>query len=181
MRNETYHCLAQIIDYPGEGFNGLVARTIQLVSPVDESVAEYIKDFRDQAATDSLDALQELYTHTFDINPVCTLDVGYHIFGESYQRGAFLSHLREAESDAGLKDERELPDHLGVLLRFLPLLSDAEFKQSLISDCILPAIAKMEQALTESHNPYLSVLRAAELWLEREAQMLSASPDKRIE
>ena len=34
--------------------------------------------------------IQELYTRTFDINPVCTLEIGWHIFGEDYARGALL-------------------------------------------------------------------------------------------
>ena len=36
--------------------------------------------------------LQEMYTRTFDINAVCTLEVGWHIYGEDYaQRRACWS------------------------------------------------------------------------------------------
>ncbi len=38
---------------------------------------------------------EELYTRTFDLNPVCALEIGWHLFGEDYERGAFLVRMRD--------------------------------------------------------------------------------------
>ena len=35
-----------------------------------------------------LEKVQELYTHTFELNPVCALEVGWQLYGEEYARGA---------------------------------------------------------------------------------------------
>jgi nitrate reductase assembly molybdenum cofactor insertion protein NarJ len=43
------------------------------------------------------DEYEELYTKTFDVQPICYLDLGYVIFGEDYKRGAFLLHMQEEQ------------------------------------------------------------------------------------
>ena len=60
--------------------------------------------------------LEELYTRTFDLNPVCTPEVGWHIYGEQYRRGRFLVQARELLKIVGVDERGELPDHLMSLL-----------------------------------------------------------------
>ena len=55
------------------------------------------------------------HTRTFDLNPVCTLEVGYHLFCENYKRGEFLANLRATEAPFELGQEFQLPDYLPVL------------------------------------------------------------------
>jgi nitrate reductase delta subunit len=105
-------------------------------------------------------SVQELYTHTFDLNPVCSLDVGYYLFGEDYQRGLFMAHLRESQEEVGLDHERELPDHLPVLLRWLARVWGTELHTDMVSLCVLPAMRKMNEALDGGTNPYRGVLQA---------------------
>ena len=58
----------------------------------------------------------------FDLNPVCTLHVGYHVFGDTYPRGAFLVNLAARAARRRRRPRRRLPDHLPTVLRLLGAL-----------------------------------------------------------
>ena len=115
-----------------------------------------------------LEQIEELYTTTFDMQPVCYPYIGYQLFGESYKRGAFMAQLNEAYRALGYSAGQELPDHLSVALRFLSLDSanrEGDFCQALLNEGIAPALGKMRQAFGESENPYASLLTALQLAL----------------
>ena len=61
-------------------------------------------------------ALEEAFTGTFDVNPACALEVGWHLFGEEYARGMFLVRMREELRKYGLAESSELPDHVSHVL-----------------------------------------------------------------
>ena len=46
--------------------------------------------------------VEEAFTQTFDVNPACALDIGWHLFGEEYARGMFLVRMREELRKHGL-------------------------------------------------------------------------------
>ena len=48
--------------------------------------------------------LEELFTRTFDINPQCTLELGWQLYGEDYNRGAFLVRMRELMREKGVEE-----------------------------------------------------------------------------
>jgi nitrate reductase delta subunit len=105
--------------------------------------------------------LEELYTSTFDMQPVCYPYVGYHLFGESYKRGMFMAQLNAVYRERGFSTGTELPDHVAVILRFLALGMAGDFGQALLCEGLVPALVKMEQAFGESSaNPYADVIRA---------------------
>jgi nitrate reductase assembly molybdenum cofactor insertion protein NarJ len=62
-----------------------------------------------------------------------------------------------------------LPDYLPVLLRLVVRLTDEEIRSSLISECILPALAKMIEELSKSANPYGDLLKSIRGALKFEA------------
>ncbi len=108
--------------------------------------------------------LEELYARTFDINPVCCLEVGWQLYGEDYQRGAFLVEMRARLREHGLAESAELPDHLGHALRLLGRLGTAEAGR-FARHFVLPAVEKMRKGFGDPTNPYRDVLEtlAAEL------------------
>jgi len=84
--------------------------------------------------------------------------VGHYIFGEDYRRSYFMVGLKEAFRTYGYSyDERELPDHIAVVLGFLPRYENEEERNDLISLCLLPALERMRENLKEE-NPYRAVL-----------------------
>ena len=149
------HQLADLLEYPAESWRARVDSP-SAFSEENGALAEFL------AAVDllSLTQLQELYTRTFDLNPVCALEIGYHLFGENYKRGEFLANLRETEAPFDLGQKDQLPDYLPVLLRLLTKSTDEELKTSLIAECMLPAIAKMLKSFNDNDNPYQYLLKA---------------------
>jgi len=108
--------------------------------------------------------LEELYTQTFDLNPVCTLEVGWHLYGEQYERGRFMVRARELLAKMGQDEGGELPDFLPSLLSTLPRLEPGEASD--LAAFLLPAVGKMCDALGEKEkgqetaNPYHALLMA---------------------
>jgi nitrate reductase delta subunit len=126
--------------------------------------SDLLEDFYQQLEKRSLEQMQEIYTSTFDMQPVCYPYIGYQLFGESYKRGAFMAHLSEAYRVSGYPIEKELPDHISVVLRFLG--TDAarrqdDFGQALLREGMLPALKKMADVLgLQIDNPYTDLVSA---------------------
>lgn len=164
--------LADLLEYPCDEWAARLDRCRQLATE-DVGVSFALMEVNRQVESLTVDELQELYTRTFDLNPVCALEVGYHLFGETYKRGVFLAHLNETEAPYALRQEHQLPDYLPVLLRLLAHLDDEELRASLINECLLPAVARMLEALSKTESPYSSLIEMVEMVLNREARLSS--------
>lgn len=160
-----YKAFADLLDYPNDRWTTRVESVHRITADSDsEALAKFLAGVEQLSLFD----LQELYTRTFDLNPVCALEIGYHLFGENYKRGLFLANLRETESPFNLGQERQLPDYLPVLLRLLTTLDEKELRASLIGECLIPAIGKMLASFKESENPYRHLLEAVRITLQSE-------------
>ena len=166
---ETYYKLADLLEYPNSNWSS------RIISCLDN---EGLAEFRSVVDPLTLADLQELYTRTFDLNPVCALEIGYHLFGENYKRGEFLANLRRTEEPFDLGQEHQLPDYLPVLLRLLTRLDDEELRAALISECMVPAVSKMLKALGDSENPYRHLLAAIDVLLKKEAGVYPSRPER---
>ena len=104
----------------------------------------------------SLGAWEELHTRTLDLNPPAAPYVGFQTWGESYQRGEFLSKMSGEVMENDIDADGELPDHLIPVLRYL-----AQAAQPLpeLLTVIEPAVQRIIAALrqADSHNPYLDL------------------------
>ncbi|MFN3413949.1 MAG: nitrate reductase molybdenum cofactor assembly chaperone [Thermoanaerobaculum sp.] len=112
---------------------------------------------------------EELYVRTFDFDPAATLEIGWHLFGEDYQRGEFLASCRSLLAAAGIPEQGQLPDHAGLLLAALPALS-REQAEELFTTFLHPGLEKILLALSQRQNPYRYLLEA----LDHAAAALSA-------
>jgi nitrate reductase delta subunit len=167
--HSIYDSLADLLDYPRTECPSLIESCGELVVNESSESSDAFTNFRDTVMPLSLSELQELYTRTFDLSPVCALDIGYHLFGENYKRGVFLANLRETEAPFDLGQEHQLPDYLPVLLRLLTKLDDEELRSALIVDCMIPALEKMLKTLSEGENPYRYLIAAVTTVLKSEA------------
>jgi nitrate reductase delta subunit len=101
--------------------------------------------------------IEEMFTRTFEINPVCALEVGWHVYGEEYARGALMVRLREELREHGIPEITELPDHLTHVLQLLGRL-DTELADDLSGRYVIPALGKMLEGIAGKDCPYEELL-----------------------
>ena len=143
MRRSHYNLLADLFDYPRSGFP---ERVLKVKKSLDENypeAGECLTSFVDFVGTATLIQMEELYTRSFDVQAITTLDLGYVLFGDDYKRGEILSNLNREITQAKLDPGTELADHLPNVLRLLPELKDEELVTELISEIVAPALTKM--------------------------------------
>jgi nitrate reductase delta subunit len=154
--------VAEALRYPeDEAHARRLEQAIEAVRPASAGLADAMQEVSRRLSERGLDALQELYTQTFDMNPAATLDIGWHLFGESYKRGAFLVGMREDFRTHGLDEGVELPDHLPNVLRLLARLEESEHAELLHRACVAPALLQMLRTLRgKDDNPYVGLLES---------------------
>lgn len=174
-----YQRLADVMDYPGPDLSQRVDECIALSSPLHEEGTSLLKEFRAALGKIPLETMEELYTRMFDPGAACHPYVGYHLFGDGNHRGVFLAGLKEHYQIYDFSAGNELPDHLGVMLRFLERDEDSEERDEMLFLCILPALRKMLQGFRDAGNPYHELLKAILLLLEGGDEAMN-SMDRRI-
>lgn len=164
-----YDLFADLLEYPTLATTLKAGHCYSRLLGYLPDAANVLKRFYTQIETLTLQKLEELYTITFDMQPVCYPYVGYQLFGESYKRGAFMAQLNEAYHLSGYSAGQELPDHLAVTLRFLALdesKRQSDFCRPLLVEGLIPALEKLLKPFGErSENPYAALLSALQLFL----------------
>jgi nitrate reductase delta subunit len=164
--------LIGLLGYPDAGLPSR-ARAALADPALGPSAVADLQGFAGAIAGMSIGDLQEHYTATFDLDPACALDVGWHLFGDAHERGAFMAALREDLQRAGVPETRELPDHL---TRVLALLGrEQPDRAAALAELIAPAIGSVRRALAGRQSPYVHVLAAVQ------AVMAGAGADDRQE
>jgi nitrate reductase delta subunit len=168
---------ANLLDYPTPELSQQALNLSRTLREIREEVhgasqaeaAALVTRFQDNVENLSPRQVEELYTSTFDMQPLCYPYVGYHLFGESYKRGAFMAQLNEGYRSFGYQVEKELPDYVPAILRFLALgdrTRQSDFSTALLSEGLAPAVAKMASAFNQqSQNPYAAAIAALHLFL----------------
>jgi nitrate reductase delta subunit len=159
---DLYHLFADLIDYPRPMLSHQVNECVALLSPVNQKAVTYLKPFQSLLEKIPIRQMEEIYTRAFDLQASCCPYVGYHLFGDGNRRGIFMARLKEHYRTFGFSCGDELPDHLGVMLRFLSSGGHGE-EEEFITLCVIPAVQSMIEGLERTSNPYLGVLQA--LWL----------------
>jgi nitrate reductase assembly molybdenum cofactor insertion protein NarJ len=142
MRYAHYVDLAELFDFPGADYLERVQRVLALLDESYPEAAAALQRFSD-ALPASENALQELYTRTFEIQSLTTLSIGYILFGDDYKRGDLLANLNREHGLAGNDCRGELADHLPNMLRLIPLLKEDSLRDELVTVLLLPATALM--------------------------------------
>jgi nitrate reductase delta subunit len=107
-----------------------------------------------------LGAWEEVYTAALDLNPSAAPYLGFQTWGESYQRGEFLSKMNRAMYEHDIDLDGELPDHLVPVLRYLDAAAQPLPELLEIAE---PAVKRAAGVLrkADSKNPYNHVFDAA--------------------
>ncbi len=157
---ESIHALATMLEYPQGDIRPMAADLCQIFAGAPAHAREHLDNFREALRFTNETGQEELYTRTFDINPQCSLEVGWQIYGESYDRGAFLVKMKAALNEQGIAPTTELPDHLPQMLRLFARV-DPQRMRDLAVGFLEPGITKMISGFANSKSPYLHLLKAA--------------------
>lgn len=97
----------------------------------------------DRLSPEELTEVQEIFTRSFEVQAVVTLDVGYVAFGDDYKRAELLVNLTRELRDAGLEPGVELADHLSNILRLLARWDCDEARDEFVALLLHPALERM--------------------------------------
>lgn len=137
------YTLAALTDFPQKGFVEAVKEVQLLLDGKYPSLADILEPFAHFVSTASMDEMQELYTRTFEVQAVTTLDLGYLLFGDDYKRAELLVNLNREHTLAGNDCGTELADHLPNVVRLVARMQDEPDKRELAEKLICPALQKM--------------------------------------
>ncbi|MDP6669464.1 MAG: molecular chaperone TorD family protein [Candidatus Krumholzibacteria bacterium] len=152
-----FELLAQLLDYPHAGYQETVKSACEELDNQVPELGSGLRGFAEFVEATDLCELEEQFTRTFDINPVCNLELGWLLYGEQYERGAFLVRMREMLRSYEVEETAELPDHLCHVLPLLSRLPEEQAKQLAVNE-VLPAMSKMRKGFAEIKNPYRQVI-----------------------
>ena len=167
-RTHLYDLLARLLSYPAEDYPLAVQECQDLLRREFPEAPLPLERFAPHVASASLEELEELFTRTFDLNPVCCLEVGWQLYGEDYNRGSFMVKMRQEIRAHGIRETIELPDHLANVLPLVARM-DPEQSGTLCASSLLPAVKKMQEGIKGKDNPYEEVLEAVRKLIERQA------------
>lgn len=153
--------LAFLLEYPSASWQLELPELFEFLGTTGEAKQQKVlKDFLTYTEqTPSLEQ-QETYTSAFDLNPATSLNLTYHLMGDSEDRGKVLAGLlriycREGYDAIG----GELPDYLPLVLEFLALCPKPEDAELLWS--CLRMVATLSERLEENRHPYAELVGLA--------------------
>ena len=162
---QTIDAYATLFDYPTDGAVKDIEAACRHVEGLGASPRGGARGLLSLLEAGGAGAGEEHFTQVFDVNAARSLEMGWHLYGEDYKRGAFLVQMRQMLRALGIEEGSELPDYLPTLLRALARLPNG--KAAVFSTSFLqPAIERMYAGFEEKETPYelvvLDLLRALE-------------------
>ena len=153
MKFQHYQLLAELFRYPEAEFPQNVETVRNWLKTYHPTAAMELETFYHGLPRTDLDEMQVLYTRSFDVQAVTTLDIAYVLFGDDYKRGQILSNLNREHVKAGIDCGVELADYLPNLLCLISKCEDEELLRELALEILAPALQKMiEEFIPERLN-----------------------------
>lgn len=138
-----YHLLSRLLEYPEAGYPQSVTGIYKFVDGKYPQAAAVLERFIELLPADDLLMMQELFTRSFDVQAIATLDIGYVLFGDDYKRGELLANLNREHRNANNDCGTELADYLPNILRLMSVLQDDELVRDLAYAIVAPALLEM--------------------------------------
>lgn len=154
-----YAELAVLFSYPKWNVHKQANKCILALQNAPRATLEEFRKFHTEIAGLNFEQVQELFTRTFDLNPLCSLEIGWQLYGEDYGRGEFLVKMRQHLRECEIPESVELPDHLSHALTLLAKLPKEEATE-FASVYLLAAVDKMRNTWKENRNGYANLLEA---------------------
>jgi nitrate reductase delta subunit len=153
---EQLEAVAALFTYPRTDYANAAENAVACSGSAAPALLEFARGIRCMR----LSSLQELYTSTFDLSPVCALDLGWHLFGEDYKRGLFLVRMRRELLVHGIPETVELHDHLSRALLLLARMGPTQAEEFACA-IVAPALQRMLKCMP-AENLFTSLLQAVQ-------------------
>ena len=140
---DHYEILAQLFQYPKTDYKERVKEAETVLTEIYPETLTSFKQFSDFVFNSSHDEITEVFTRTFDVQAITTLDVGYVLFGDDYKRGELLVNLNREHREAANECTDELADNLANLLSLLPKMQNHDIRDELVEIIIMPGLIKI--------------------------------------
>ncbi len=154
LRRGKFEAVAALFTYPRANYADAVEHAAECVG------SAALLTLAGEVRAVGLTELQELYTGTFDLQPACSLDLGWHLFGEDYQRGLLLARMRRELAAHKIAETCELPDHLSHAMLLLAPMGDSQAEE-FAGAIVLPALDRMLKCLP-AENLFYALLEAVQ-------------------
>ena len=138
-----YRVLAALLEYPQAGYPERVREIRDSLEGLYPEACAELDHFLELLPAHDLTTMQELYTRSFDVQAMTTLDVGYVLFGDDYKRGVLLANLNSEYREVDVDTGTELADHIPNLLRLMEVLENEEVLHDLAYAILAPALLEM--------------------------------------
>lgn len=150
--------LAVLLSHPQSDYRSVLDRVIN--SDLNMKSVKPLRAFRDEISELSAFELPELYTRTFDLNPMCSPALSVHLFGvESFKRSHLMVGLLDMYRVAEYPATGESADHMSTVVRFLPYAENAA-REEVAQFILLPGMAKIAEFLVSKSNPFSFLIKA---------------------
>ncbi|WP_067902883.1 nitrate reductase molybdenum cofactor assembly chaperone [Nocardia vaccinii] len=158
-RRLIWRTAALLLDYPDEHLFTAVGRIADAAAQLPEEARNPLQRFLDHIGTASPIELAQQYVETFDMRRRSSMHLTFYAYGDTRKRGMALLRFKHAYRHAGVElDDRELPDHLPVLLEFAATV-DPIGGERLLGEHI-PVIELLRLSLSDNASPYADVVAA---------------------
>lgn len=138
-----YEKLARLFQYPRTDYKERVKEAETVLTELYPETLTTFKQFSEFVSNSSHDEITEIFTRTFDVQAITTLDVGYVLFGDDYKRGELLVNLNREHREAANECSDELADNLANLLSLLPKMQNHDIRDELVEMIIMPGLIKI--------------------------------------
>jgi len=137
---KQYDYFSRLFSFPRQGFSDYTIEVLEYLKEHYPNMAIEFEPFVEYTKNTSMLEQEELYTRSFEVQAITTLEVGYLLFGEDYKRGALLVNLNRELREYGIELDGELSDHLPYVLRLLSKITNNEYRDELVKKIIAPAM-----------------------------------------
>lgn len=152
-----YKALTHLLAYPDERYAVDVNRCMATLQEGYPQATESLTDFTAFALANPISMLEEAFATTFDFDPDCSLELGWHLYGENYERGNFLVKMRGYLREYNLPESSELPDHLSHVMAVLGCMGEKEAHDFAVH-YVIPGVKKLATGMAKKETPFRSLI-----------------------
>lgn len=151
---------ADLLKYPKQDYAEKCVQAKNAVEIFYPQVSQLMEVFCAKIRELSLAEIEELFTRTFDMAPLCNPYLTTYIYGdENFERGTFMTLLAQRYKECNFELAGELPDHICIVLEFAPQFEQEEFNE-LCDYCLRHALGQMTSSLEQSDSIYANLFKS---------------------